>query len=283
MCNSINYPKLNKLLLRSLDFEYINSRHTALYYGWVEPWHCSPWWVLTYCRSGKIEMQLGNPDGNYFVNTGDLSVIESERMVRGEVLSGDGAEIDWINFRFVAMDSIDLLSHFVIPNLISGETAVRLGEQIVAINKAVHDNPDMTTSAIVKKHAFMILELLLEKFSPIPDFNMVIEAHEHFKRVLDYIQDNYCKNIVCEKLAKLSGMSSATFFRNFRKCFGTTPHQYILSLRLKDARYLLLSDSITIGEIAETLGFCDQFQFSRIFRKHCGISPTLYRKRQRLR
>lgn len=58
-----------------------------------------------------------------------------------------------------------------------------------------------------------------------------------------------------------------------------SPYKFILSLRIDEAKELLLFSSMSINEISEQIGFADSSYFSRIFRKYTGCSPSDWRKR----
>lgn len=79
-------------------------------------------------------------------------------------------------------------------------------------------------------------------------------------------------------LAKSCGVSYSTLRAAFRAETGTTLGQYHLGLRLDEARQLLVQTDLTITEIAERTGFCNQKHFSSIFKRKTGISPFAYRK-----
>ena len=89
-----------------------------------------------------------------------------------------------------------------------------------------------------------------------------------------YINMNYDKNICLDELARLSGYSKSRFSHLFSEYMGTTPIKYQNKLRLENARDMLLSSEISIGEIAYLCGFTDQLYFSRVFKKEFGISPS---------
>ena len=73
-------------------------------------------------------------------------------------------------------------------------------------------------------------------------------------------------------------MSVSWFIRNFKEYTGTTPTQYLLSLRISNAQSLLESTSFNVTEIAEIVGYNNPLYFSRLFKKQCGVSPTEFRK-----
>ena len=73
-------------------------------------------------------------------------------------------------------------------------------------------------------------------------------------------------------------MSVSWFIRNFKEYTGTTPTQYLLSLRISNAQSLLESTSCNVTEIAEIVGYNNPLYFSRLFKKQNGVSPSLFRK-----
>ncbi|WP_259317106.1 MULTISPECIES: helix-turn-helix transcriptional regulator [Megamonas] len=66
--------------------------------------------------------------------------------------------------------------------------------------------------------------------------------------------------------------------RIFHEKFHLSPKQYIMQLKLKKARSLLITTELSISIIASSLGFDDQLAFSRTFKKEFSISPSMYRK-----
>jgi AraC-like DNA-binding protein len=62
----------------------------------------------------------------------------------------------------------------------------------------------------------------------------------------------------------------------FCKATGKTPLDYMTQLRLDEARHLLRIGGFSVKEVAVRVGYRDQYYFSRLFRKVCGMSPTEY-------
>ncbi|MBC2593191.1 helix-turn-helix transcriptional regulator [Ruficoccus amylovorans] len=65
--------------------------------------------------------------------------------------------------------------------------------------------------------------------------------------------------------------------RLFRKYKGMAPVEFVVQARMEAAKALLSSSSLSIGQIAETLGFCDVYALSRQFKKKTGQSPRAFR------
>lgn len=98
-------------------------------------------------------------------------------------------------------------------------------------------------------------------------------------KALDYIRENYTKKISNKVLASEVGLSVRQFENRFKEVFKTTPHQYILKLKILKACELLLTKNITIIEVSSELGFYDQSAFNLHFKKFIGITPLKYIKK----
>jgi len=79
-------------------------------------------------------------------------------------------------------------------------------------------------------------------------------------------------------LARKAGYSVDHFSRVFQKVVGVRPQDYVISAKTERARQLLSESDLTIGMIAEALGFRDIFFFSRQFRQKTGQTPTEFRR-----
>jgi len=86
-------------------------------------------------------------------------------------------------------------------------------------------------------------------------------------------------NIV--QLANEIGVGYSWFRKAFKEYTGISPLQFVLQLRLNEAKKLLATSNLMIKEIADELGFESPFYFSRIFKQKCGITAEEYRKKCR--
>lgn len=95
-----------------------------------------------------------------------------------------------------------------------------------------------------------------------------------------YIQENFHKNISIKELANNVSLSPSYFLKMFKKNANTTPTEYIISIRLSNAKQLLTESNLTVSQIAEQCGFNDASYFSYYFRRHFGIKPSEYRVKE---
>lgn len=96
-----------------------------------------------------------------------------------------------------------------------------------------------------------------------------------------YIAEHFAEPLDCNYLAKLCFLSTSQFYNLFNKQFNMTPLQYRDNLIVKKAKVLLKLEEITISEISEILGFADVAYFSRFFKKHVGMSPSIFAKKDK--
>ena len=99
---------------------------------------------------------------------------------------------------------------------------------------------------------------------------------------VSHFHSHYNHLISIEEYARSRGMSISWFIRNFKDYTGSTPSQYLLSLRISNAQSLLESTSYNVTEIAEIVGYQNPLYFSRLFKKQCGVSPTEFRRQVKI-
>lgn len=93
---------------------------------------------------------------------------------------------------------------------------------------------------------------------------------------LKYIQFNYFHDISIDDIAKAIGVSRSHLYRVFMTNLGQSPIDYLTEYRIDEACHLLRTSQLSIAEIAVSVGFFDQFYFSRVFKKHKGVPPSKY-------
>lgn len=103
-------------------------------------------------------------------------------------------------------------------------------------------------------------------------------SKEIYEQATKYILSNYRdEDFTVERLASELKISTVHLRRIFLENSLLSPIKHINNLRFEQAKALLLSSNLTIGEIASSVGFCDQFYFSKSFKAVFGISPSEYR------
>lgn len=98
--------------------------------------------------------------------------------------------------------------------------------------------------------------------------------------VEDFVHAHMQCNLSMARLASITQLSPRHFSRLFRATFGESPHQYVIRLRIDRAREMLANDSISISEIALSVGFGSQSHLTQLFHQATGVTPREYRLRR---
>ena len=99
--------------------------------------------------------------------------------------------------------------------------------------------------------------------------------------VVEYIEMNYCKNISLHSAAEQIYVSDSYLSALFKKELQINFIDYLIDLRIKKAKQLLLSGQLKVREIANKIGFHDITYFCKVFKKQTGVTPKEFRIRNR--
>lgn len=97
-------------------------------------------------------------------------------------------------------------------------------------------------------------------------------------KAVHYIHKHITETIELEKLAEIACLSKDHFIRLFKKGMRTTPLQYINQKKIEKAQLFLITEELTVKEIAFRLAFEDYSYFNRLFKKITGVTPQEYRR-----
>ena len=163
---------------------------------------------------------------------------------------------------------------FCLSHLTKPQSFLSIFEQI---DRQIHQatpNYNLTVSILVQQ----ILNLLfMGKDSSLETAD--IHLPPWYNTIMNYLHTYYNTNITMENLCELSHTSPSHFNRLFKSLTGVGPHEYIILLRMDQAKKLLRSSSDPIETIAVSLGYLSSSQFIQQFRRKEGITPLQYRKK----
>jgi AraC-like DNA-binding protein len=108
-----------------------------------------------------------------------------------------------------------------------------------------------------------------------------LSARGRMTQVLKYLRHHCTQTIDLDELAHRFGYSERNLRRVFREATATTPHDYLVKLRLARAMAALRESDANVTDVALASGFNDGNYFSYAFRKLVGMSPSRYRREAR--
>src|SRR6476661_6963220 len=99
----------------------------------------------------------------------------------------------------------------------------------------------------------------------------------HLLRAKDLADARYFEPLGVDDMAAAAGLSRAHFSREFRREFGESPHQYLLTRRLERAAALLRTTDRSVADVCFSVGLSSVGSFTTSFKRMFGVTPTAYR------
>jgi AraC-like DNA-binding protein len=103
-------------------------------------------------------------------------------------------------------------------------------------------------------------------------------TNRQIRSALEYIEAHVADDFSLADIAKASGASVSSLTRGFRAALNVSPHQWVLTRRIALAQRLMSAGKKPMSQIARLCGFADQSHLARVFLRHVGASPSLWRR-----
>lgn len=166
------------------------------------------------------------------------------------------------------------------PDFTYAQTAMKYGvkryiikpidteELIIAVNQGLMEAKDIRVNKIRKK----ILSEVTE------DTNRRSSWNEQILRAISFIEEKFTTNISLEQVAEIANLNANYFSSLFKKTTGKTFSEYILDLKIRKSKELLITTDQRIYEIAEAVGYQSARYFTKAFNEYQGVSPMEFKK-----
>lgn len=239
--------------------------------------------VLIYVIDGCIYVTEGDTD--YEVNAGELLILKNGVHHFGKKKINKGTKWIFVHFRISAdcnaspfypdaspLGAYDTTAESILtlPKFLNSVSARFEKELKTFIEYAQSD--DAYKKWFINQRLFLLLSSLAVSTQGFSN-NLTLSD-----RICRYLSDNIGVPFSSENIEKRFYLSYKYMSHLFKKEKGVTMQQYHNSVRMDEACRLLCSTLMSIGEIADKLGFSDVLYFSRCFRNYTGKSPSAYRK-----
>lgn len=121
--------------------------------------------------------------------------------------------------------------------------------------------------------------LLLEELKNREVSASSIQKHpDRILTMLAFIQENYAEKLTLEDIADAAAVSTRECLRCFRTSIKQSPMDYLIDYRIRIAKKLLETTSLSITDVAMQTGFNSSSYFTKLFHRTCGKTPNTYRK-----
>lgn len=221
------------------------------------------YYLIHYVFSGKGVFETGEKE--YNVSKGQIFIFHPHEVVYYKSDDNDPWEYCWVGFE----------CNIALPEMLN-ESVISLpsAEHIFTGLKNCEKNPEKEYYICAK--IFELLSLL----TPSPT-GLKNKSYQNIAKAKEYIDANYVSPITVEALADYLGINRSYFSTSFKKVVGRSPQQYIVDVRLTKAAELITLHGYSASAAAISTGYTDVFNFSKMFKRKYGLSPTAYAKENR--
>lgn len=143
-------------------------------------------------------------------------------------------------------------------------------EKILQYQTADDSNWAFFVSHEIEKLLFLLLEWITPiQEDPTPEALSILRI---------YLEHHFQHEISLDEMARISGISKYHLCRQFKKYIGFSPREYVLDLRISQAKILLQTSTIPSYKICTLIGFLNESNFIRHFKNATGMTPGQYRR-----
>lgn len=242
--------------------------HGVGYYKNGAPFGPSVWphYDLLAVQKGALRFQTNS--GSMVLRDGDAVIIPPR--VRFHGVSENDASVMWVlhfkhrGFRPAQHGTEKQSGVWIFPRGVASELAGHLMERLSGLYHA------SAWDCGAEVYFFALLEELrsASRASDTPWDKLASWAKEHLS-----------EKLTVKKLARQAGLSVSYFRTLFEAQTGQAPGRFLLDLKMREARRLLLESPFNLKEISAMTGYGDQVAFHRAFAASNGITPSQFRKR----
>ena len=100
-----------------------------------------------------------------------------------------------------------------------------------------------------------------------------------FQEVVSYINENFYKTLTLEDVSKQFFISESYCSQLFVKHFNMSFSKYLTRVKMENAAYILQNSTVSTAKVAELVGYHDYYYFNKVFKKHFGLTPYRYARR----
>lgn len=189
-------------------------------------------------------------------------------------LTLDSDSVSNIAYESVNPDTVEIIPHFSKsdPLIYQIGLALKAALQADGLSSRLYAESMATAlSAHLLLHYSAPKHIIYEYRGGLPKYKL--------QRVIEYIIDHLSEDLLLRAMAQEVGMSQYHFARLFKQSTGLSPYQYVIQCRIERAKMLLLKSKLKISEISSLVGFGDQSQFTRHFKRLLGVTPKEIRKK----
>lgn len=232
--------------------------------------------LIHYILEGKGIFQVG--DKTYHLEKGQGFLICPNMVTYYEAGPEDPWHYCWVGFHGLKADyylkCANLSAESPIFRYDQDDRLIDCFKQMFAAKKVYK-----TIKLQLMGYLCLFLSLLIETADgPSSNEDTENRTEQYVRRAVEFIQMNYSRKIGIDKMAHDIGLDRSYLCALFKKVLNRSPQEFLIRFRMDKACELMKNNTLSIGDIARSVGYEDPLLFSKIFKKVKGATPREFRK-----
>ena len=263
----------NQSYKKASDFSVHNLGFEACTPGYKYGPRICPYHILHFVFKGRGALSINHTDLS--VQEGEAFLIPADMIASYQASEKDPWQYAWAGFlgksanNFVQQLVRSVPDHYVLKNL-STQKYRELIEEAAFLKDQTLTNYYISGGVLMR-----IMALISEEIGLKSETKEQISLTDEIRYYLDM---KYSEKVTITEVASFFSIHPNYLTRIFRARFQISPKQYLVNLKMDKACRLLAETELSIGLIADSLGFADPFAFSKTFHRRFRMSPSQYRQ-----
>lgn len=237
-------------------------------------------YLFHYIVSGKGKLFLTTDQREIELTAGQGFLIPPNLIASYEADKDDPWSYIWVEFDGLKTEHFLRQAGLSKKQLVFSQKLAATKSPVYEALLALLERHDSTSAAIVG-HLYLFMTALMAESLTHRD-SIHDDAKELYVReAINFIERHFQEPITVDDMAHQCNLNRSYFSRLFKEQMSTTPQQFLIQYRLSQACELLKNSQLTLQEIAEQVGYSNQFNFSAAFKRQYKEAPNNLRKHYR--
>ncbi len=237
------------------------------------PNHFHEYYVIGFVEDGQRKLYCKNKE--YNLDKGSI-VLFNPGDNHGCIQS-DGKTFDYRGLNIPTEVMLDLAEEITSKRELPGFSEnVVFDEEAACTIRLLHEMLMDGRGDLGKEETmFFLISTLIQNYGQ-PFEKCIPECRKEIEKACEFMEQHYKLHIYLEQICRYTGLSKSTLLRAFTASKGITPYRYLETIRINEAKKLLIQGVAPLTAAIQT-GFSDQSHFTNYFSSFIGVAPGVYR------
>ena len=240
--------------------------------------------IYHYVVSGSVTVSFDN-ETTFTINAGQGFLVFPNDKASFCMSKNSPSSVLWLGFKGAAAEKL-VNEAGITPSRFIIDYSFR-DEAYRIMNAFIYYSHAADTLSVLRSHVlFYNMIVLWAKENTLESNEKEIKRisgkiqKKYVEKAVNYIEENYYRNIKVSDVAKYAGIDVSYFSRIFKQAFQINVIEYIQEFRLESAKKMLLNTTKSVKEVADENGFKNVSYFVKCFKKRYGCTPNTFKSMQ---